>query len=252
MQKNQNNSKMIILLLVISVPAAALLCKRQDTIPYVGIVYMQPNGHVDLECYGAPNISVHAPDGKIDWHLKSNKFVRFTYRAPTFPSFALATGTEITCYAAHKPKCYFAIEFDFTPQVLDPDRMIEVLPNTEVNVSNPFLANEMSHQYSFRYSTADVKSNWTNYTVKPLRLFVRNDTLVHFELKGPKVNETLKAYTHLKTKKTSRTSTVSTSVSMQTSTSSAYSELAHLIAMLIIYSIILCISELLKYFTNKD
>jgi hypothetical protein len=142
------------------------------------------------------------------------------------------------------------IDFDFPLQILEENREIVVLENSEVNITSPFLAPEHNHKYVFRLSSPD-STNWTN-TIKPLKLIVRGDRRINFEAQDTETNRTFTATTNLKTRKPSRISSTVTPVALAPRTPVDYSELGHLVAMLFIYFIIMCISEILRYFTNKD
>ena len=246
---------MIFLLFILSAsPAAALLCRHQaPDFPFVGIVLMQPNSHVALECSGASTISVSTQHGKLEVTSRSKNTLRFNYFSPALPSSYLASGVQVVCEAAKSAKCFFFIDFDFPLQILDKNREIEVAANSEVNISNPFLVPARNHRYSFRVSTPDTQSNWTN-TIKPLRLVVRNDTRVNFEVQDTVENKTFLVVTNLKTRKPHRPSSPPPTIRPAAipPLSYDYRELAQLMALLLIYFLIICLTELLKFFSNKD
>jgi hypothetical protein len=235
---------MILLLLIMSAPVAALFCQNSNSLyPFLGPVNMQPASHRHLECIGGANLVISAPFGRIEITSKTRNWTRFTYTAPALPAIVLARGLEITCSSA-TDKCFWYVNFDFPLQILALSRMIEVPENTEVNISNPFLAPERSHRYTQRIFN---HTDWTNYTIKPLKMVVRGDTQVNFELRDLKENKTFVATTNLKTK----TRTTTTPPPPPAAPTHPIDDLAHLIAALVVYFIILCVSELLRYFTNK-
>ncbi len=208
---------------------------------------------VALECSGASIISVSTQHGKIELTSRSKNTSRFNYFSPALPSACLATGVQVVCEAVNANRCFFFIDFDFPLQILDKNRELEVVANSEVNISSPFLAPARSHRYTFRVSTAESHSNWTN-TIKPLRLVVRNDTRVNFEVQDKLENKTFSAVTNLKTKKAPRSTNPPLTILLAapTTTPSEYRELIQLVALRIVYFFILCISELLSVCFNKD
>jgi hypothetical protein len=81
---------------------------------------------------------------------------------------------------------------------------------------------------------------------------VHNDTRIDFEAQDTITNKTFKSVTYLKTRKPAHSTSPPLLPALNTSIPPDYRELAHLAAVLFIYFIILCVSELLKFFTNKD
>ena len=109
---------MIFLLIIITAPVAALLCKNNNSLfPWSGLVEMPPNSFIDLECSGSPNITVSSQAGQLDKTLISKNTTRFSYKSPEIPCFALASGLEIVCASPSSAECRFFIDFDFPLQV---------------------------------------------------------------------------------------------------------------------------------------
>ena len=71
---------MILVLLILSVPSEALLCRQQAK--NTTRVFLTPNSHIDLECVGDSNISVSTPAGKIEIKNSEQNSTRFKYLSP--------------------------------------------------------------------------------------------------------------------------------------------------------------------------
>ena len=137
---------MIFLLIIITAPVAALLCKNNNSLfPWSGLVEMPPNSFIDLECSGSPNITVSSQAGQLDKTLISKNTTRFSYKSPEIPCFALASGLEIVCASPSSAECRFFIDFDFPLQVLTNTSSMFVSQDIEVNISIPFLAPHTIH-----------------------------------------------------------------------------------------------------------